>query len=854
MAKMIRVSRCERFKLPWTTPYMVARGLVGRLCLLVSAFVVLVPPAPAHAEITNPHGVAVIIGNRTYGNPAQGAAFGAGGGAIPAVEFAHRDAEAFRRYVVDVLGYDPENIIDLRDATQAQMWSTFGNRATAERSDLWSYLDPEGRSDVVVFYSGHGAPGIEDKRGYLLPVDADPNTAELNGFPIDVLYQNLANLEEARSTVVYLDACFSGGSGDGGMLIANASPVYVEASLPEASGSRLTVLTAATGKQLASWDRKSGHGLFTHHLLDALYGKGDADGDGRVSAREAKGYLDRYMTRAARRTYKRRQNASFTGNAERVLASAGSGGEFPARPGLDEAETASGESTQDEGTESPARADAEVTVEPAKEEKPLNLTRADRRLVQQGLLEAETDVGVADGLFGPRTEAAIRAYQKKKGLPETGELTREQAEALMELGKERQAGTVPRATTSVGKAPPKSDPRAIVLASGLRLSDWALLAEDRLAKGEYRTLLVEGMAHIRAHGAHESVQAVVERALEGLVEGVRVTDKASARSALATVKQVRGVVGQSAELAAIEAKAHRRLQQLPKAVKAYRAWLRLAPTDHPERKRMLLALQRAERGEVGPAGGEVFRDCDGTWCPEMVVVPAGSFMMGSPSGENGRDNDEDPVHNVTIGEAFAVGVYEVTFDEWNACRRSGRCSHTPDDEGWGRGRRPVIDVSWADAQAYVRWLSGETGQEYRLLSESEWEYMARAGTTEPFHFGSTITTEQANYDGTYTYGSGRKGRYRKRTEPVGSFPANAYGVHDVHGNASEWVEDCWHVRYRAAPVDGSAWTSGGDCKRRVLRGGSWSHEPENLRSANRHGISSSLRTEVVGFRVAKSLD
>ena len=190
--------------------------------------------------------------------------------------------------MVDVLGFDPENVIDLRDATQAEMWSTFGSRATADRSELWAYLDPDGNSDVVVFYSGHGVPGLEDKRGYLLPVNADPDTAELNGYPIDVLYDNLSNLEEARSVAVYLDACFSGGSGAGGMLIQSASPVYVGADLPAQAGKRLTVLTAATGKQLASWDREAGHGLFTHHLLDALYGKGDTDSDGRVTAREAK--------------------------------------------------------------------------------------------------------------------------------------------------------------------------------------------------------------------------------------------------------------------------------------------------------------------------------------------------------------------------------------------------------------------------------------------------------------------------------------------------------------------------------------------------------------------------------------
>ena len=227
--------------------------------------------------------------------------------------------------------------------------------------------------------------------------------------------------------------------------------------------------------------------------------------------------------------------------------------------------------------------------------------------------------------------------------------------------------------------------------------------------------------------------------------------------------------------------------------------------------------------------------------------------MGSPSGEKGRDNDEEPVHNATIGEAFAVGVYEVTFDEWDACHRSGGCSHNPDDEGWGRGRRPVIDVSWQDAQDYVRWLSKETGEEYRLPSESEWEYVARAGTTGPFHFGSTITTEQANYDGT-PYGSGPRGRYRRRTEPVGSFPANKFGAHDVHGNVAEWVEDCWQDNYFGAPTDANARTRGGNCTHRGLRGGSWLFGSKDARSANRDKDSSRSRNTIAGFRVARVFD
>ena len=198
--------------------------------------------------------------------------------------------------------------------------------------------------------------------------------------------------------------------------------------------------------------------------------------------------------------------------------------------------------------------------------------------------------------------------------------------------------------------------------------------------------------------------------------------------------------------------------------------------------------------------------------------------MGSPNNEEGRYDIEGPRHRVNIGYPLAVGVYEVTFSEWYACVNAGGCDRFPDDEGWGRGNRPVINVSWEDAQSYVRWLSARTDHRYGLLSESEWEYVARAGTITPFYFGSTISTDQANYNGDYTYDSGRKGVYRGKTVPVGSFSANAWGVHDMHGNVWEWVEDCWNYSYEGAPADGSAWESG-DCDVRVLRGGSWNNSP-----------------------------
>ena len=248
----------------------------------------------------------------------------------------------------------------------------------------------------------------------------------------------------------------------------------------------------------------------------------------------------------------------------------------------------------------------------------------------------------------------------------------------------------------------------------------------------------------------------------------------------------------------------------------------------------------AREAEEKKHPGRRFRDCDA--CPEMVVIPAGSFLMGSPESEEGRADDEGPQHRVTIGEAFAAGVYEVTFEEWGACVADGGCGgYRPKDYGWGRGRRPVINVSWEDAQAYVRWLSRKTGKEYRLLSEAEWEYAARAGSRTQHSFGDEITSRDANYGGNIG-----------KTRPVGGYRANGYGLHDMHGNVWEWVRDCWNGSYAGAPNNGEAWERG-DCSRRVLRGGSWGSYSWNLRSANRLGIHSEFRLDSNGFRVARTL-
>ena len=307
-------------------------------------------------------------------------------------------------------------------------------------------------------------------------------------------------------------------------------------------------------------------------------------------------------------------------------------------------------------------------------------------------------------------------------------------------------------------------------------------------------------------------------------------------------------------------------------VEAYGTYLDTYPSGQhvAQARRLRSEAETRERERREQTPGRRFRDC--AECPELVVVPAGSFMMGSPSSDSKGYSDERPVHRVTIGEPIAVGVYEVTFGEWDACRRGGGCSHNPGDRGWGRGTRPVIEVSWEDAQEYVRWLSRETGKRYRLMSESEWEYVARSGTETRYHWGDAAGRNRANCNGCGSRWDNRQtspgssssflgGGYvrgsrwdNRQTSPVGSFSANAFGLHDVHGNVWEWVEDCWHGDYAGAPPDGSAWTSGGDCSRRVLRGGSWGLNPRGVRSAYRVRFATGYRSGDLGFRVARTLD
>lgn len=263
--------------------------------------------------------------------------------------------------------------------------------------------------------------------------------------------------------------------------------------------------------------------------------------------------------------------------------------------------------------------------------------------------------------------------------------------------------------------------------------------------------------------------------------------------------------------------------------------------------------------------GATFRDC--LDCPKMVIIPFGDFIMGSDAGKGERD--EQPAHPVTIDKNFAIGVYEVTFAEWDACVADGGCEHRPDDEGWSRGDPkmrallPVINVNWYDAQDYVTWLSEKTGQRYRLPSEAEWEYAARGGAATRYFWGDqAIGCKYANgADMTYKRVSDVSSQAVAKCEdgfayvaPVGSFEPNPFGVHDTAGNVSEWVEDHKSDDYQGVPLDGSVHLDPGkDYNHRVIRGGDWSKRPDSLRSANRLQSERTSQENVNGIRVVRDL-
>jgi formylglycine-generating enzyme required for sulfatase activity len=244
-----------------------------------------------------------------------------------------------------------------------------------------------------------------------------------------------------------------------------------------------------------------------------------------------------------------------------------------------------------------------------------------------------------------------------------------------------------------------------------------------------------------------------------------------------------------------------------------------------------------------------FKECD--VCPEMVVVPKGSFIMGTPITEVDRSKGEDPLHGVTFARPFAVGRFTISFDEWDACLADGGCGGIKGDDKFGRGRMPAQGINFEAAKSYLAWLSRKVGRTYRLPSESDREYFTRAGTTTPFRFGNTISAQNANYYASPPYAGGPRGVDSKGPVVVDSYAPNPFGLYQVHGNVWEWTEDCYNKRYTEdTPTDGAPWLEG-DCTKRMVRGGTWNWSADNSRSGYR---SDSWFGTGNSFRVVRTLN
>ena len=395
---------------------------------------------------------------------------------------------------------------------------------------------------------------------------------------------------------------------------------------------------------------------------------------------------------------------------------------------------------------------------------------------------------------------------------------------------------------------------------GLSLDDWLLVYGDNTIT---IASLDKVVAYEQQHGGNAASRSYINRGLQvalanvnsaddlleyqrkfGYLPGApaqieaRLAELLAAGASRQDLIRLRGQFPASATLRLQLAGEYHQAKLFDAAAGEYQSWLGLTDSSHPERKSVLEALVAAREGRL-----PTIQDCP--QCPQMVYIPTGSFRMGDIQG--GGDSNEKPVHRVSV-KAFLMSATEVTFAQWDACAAAGGCSYKPSDSGWGSGSRPVINVSWEDiTKQYIPWLNKKTGEQYRLPSEAEWEYAARAGSETKYSWGNSIGNNKANCDGCGSRWD------NSQTAPVGSFAANAFGLYDMHGNVWEWTQDCWNGSYKDAPSDGTAWLSG-NCGRRVLRGGSWNNDPIVLRSDYRNIITAGNRNYFNGFRLARTLD
>ncbi len=799
-------------RLPLAILAMAVGLLIGSPLAAQQTRSVTVKPARPAALLELGDAYALVIGNNQYKH-------------LPVLQTAVSDAAA----VAELLRakYDFADVRLLLNASRADILGAL-NRYRRD-------LGPEDR--LLIYYAGHGDLDRLAERGYWLPVDAEADN-DIN-WVSNARITDLMKAMLARHVMVVADSCYSGALTRGEDAEGKPPPGMDRmAWVARVAARRARTALVSGGLEPVVDGGRNGHSVFATAFLDVLReNEGLLDGQSLFDRLKGRVVVNAEQTPAYGNVrYAYHEGGDFIFAPRTVLAALPSQ-TAPVAPATPSAQGGS--------------ADPCLLIWPG---------IADSRLPSdfEIFLKAHPDCPMA-----PYARARLEALTK-----DTQVAARTPADEPVFAVEDRDETLAVLRNANVRAAPATSGEKLTTLHQGSTVAvtgkvadrDWLRVVLDDGRSGYiWARLLGEKPAEPSPAATPEPAKARASAPTKPTdpyqvaLDALEVGSKAQARAALPVLARLEQVIGPSLTLLEKRAAAYYRLEAYDQAEAAYRAWIDRAPGDHPERKRMALGLFKAQRGEpsgpqvrqTGPQVGQSFRDCPE--CPEMVVLPAGSFTMGSPASEDKRLGREGPQHRVTIPASFAVGKYEITFAEWDVCVSAGGCNHRPDDQGWGRGRRPVIDVSWDDAKAYVAWLSDRTGHTYRLLSEAEWEYAARAGTTTRYSWGSDMGRGNANcFAGCYSQWGGMQ------TAPVGSFAANDFGLYDTHGNVLEWVEDCWHDNYAGAPSDGSAWTKGG-CNYRVLRGGSWYEHWWDLRSAFRDRNTPGIRGNIYGFRVSRAL-
>ena len=840
--------------------------MLTRLIALGAALLALASTTPARAADSD---LVVIITNSKYQFTHN-------------VDFAHEDGKAFKQAAIDVFGVPDTRIIVRTDLALGGFNQLFGvdsikSSLIAKRLDN---NNPKAR--LYVFYSGHGMPSQQDAKGnrsaFLMPVDAEPTSIDSMGFELERLLKRLreikADLLPEGQVVLVLDACFSGISPKGSHVDKSSAggPIRFAPRATTATSSDIVVLSASADSEIAFWDERAKLGVFTHAIIQGLYGSADraeriGNGDFKLTVGELRQFTTDFVRRRLDSLYDkqaRSQNPVFTGSESLVIASYANK-TYPSGAHDVQRQVEHSRCEALKRSVVPSQIDEFLTKDCILCEcrDALLRRKADivasrqicsrqqveiERLLGEGELE-QLEIFVASAScpqlkidFGSRLDqlkqACANDNRRLEELKRKSDFLDELKTAVSRRRYEcatvhrAAAATLARIESACQRARKgyeeirsKGDPDTLSrFARSFRTDCPAMAVRAEREAEDLRTACSNEEKRLIHLEVKRDFAAIREIASKGRCEEIR--EKAgrllkdlSARCATESVEWEKRKASTDA------GEVRRFLEGL------------VCSDLRPEVEKRLIALEDQNRPPIGK--GQPVRECP--TCPEVVMLRPGCFVMGGNPSDPSTVSAERPQVKMRIPRPFAIGTREVTIGEWNQChtQRAEKGCQLPAPSGVNVNL-PMTGVSWNDAGEFVRWLTKRTKAYYRLPSEAEWEYAARAGTISSYAFGDVITAKQARFRGS----SG--------PAPVGNYPANPFGLFDMHGNVSELVADCFVDTHAGRPLDGRAVTQCAT-SRRVVRGGSWRRLDSSLRSAWRDYIDPDRRADDVGFRVARSI-